>query len=218
MNADGINGNDLPFIPADATQITLVDPTQFTALSNFIDGQSCLREARGGLLRRNACRNPWQNYLNARFGATIPTVGTQGLELSLDLFNVLNFIDRDWGLYKQVSEFENGPRFLNAVGFDAANNRPIYTFAAPAVIETTVYGENPSRRPGRCEPVALDTQLGAKIASGGRKGWRNGGTYPLPPFRHTAIKRSNPLEEIRVPPTRLSPPPSARLSGARAAR
>ena len=46
-NADGINGNDLPFIPADATQITLVDPTQFTALSNFIDSQSCLKEARG---------------------------------------------------------------------------------------------------------------------------------------------------------------------------
>jgi hypothetical protein len=36
------------------------------------------------------------------------------------------------GLYKQVSEFEEGPRFLNEVGFDPANNRPIYTFAAPA--------------------------------------------------------------------------------------
>jgi outer membrane receptor protein involved in Fe transport len=162
VNADGINGNDLPFIPADATQITLVDPTQFTALSSFIDGQSCLKEARGGLLRRNACRNPWQNYLNARFGATIPTVGTQGLELSLDLFNVLNFIDRDWGLYKQVSEFENGPRFLNAVGFDAANNRPIYTFAAPTVIETTVYGENPSGAQAGVNRSRWTMQLGAK--------------------------------------------------------
>jgi hypothetical protein len=74
----------------------------------------------------------------------IPTLRGQGLELSPVLFNVLNFIDPDWGLYKQVSEFEEGPRFLNAVGFDAANNRPIYSFAAPAVIEQTVFGENPS--------------------------------------------------------------------------
>jgi hypothetical protein len=39
-------------------------------------------------------------------GGVIPTIHGQELELSLDLFNVLNFIDRDWGLYKQVSEFE----------------------------------------------------------------------------------------------------------------
>jgi hypothetical protein len=38
------------------------------------------------------------------------TPETRDLELSLDLFNVLTFIDRDRGLYKQVSEFEEGPR------------------------------------------------------------------------------------------------------------
>ena len=43
-NADGVNGNDLPFIPADASQITLADPTQFAALDDFIESQDCLRE------------------------------------------------------------------------------------------------------------------------------------------------------------------------------
>jgi hypothetical protein len=162
VNADGISGNDVPFIPADASQISLADPTQFGALSDFIDSQSCLREARGGLLERNACRNPWQNYLNARLGVVLPTLRGQGLELSLDLFNVLNFVDRDWGLYKQVSEFEEGPRFLNAVGFDAGNNRPIYSFAAPAVIEQTVFGENPSGAQGGVNRSRWTMQLGAK--------------------------------------------------------
>jgi outer membrane receptor protein involved in Fe transport len=162
VNADGISGNDLPFIPADASQITLADPSQFAALSDFIDSQSCLREARGGLLERNSCRNPWQNYLNARLGVTVPTLSGQGLELSLDLFNVLNFIDRDWGLYKQVSEFEEGPRFLNAVGFDAVNNRPVYSFAAPAVIEQTIFGENPSGAQAGVNRSRWTMQLGAK--------------------------------------------------------
>jgi outer membrane receptor protein involved in Fe transport len=161
-NADGINGNDLPFIPADLTQITLADPTQFAALDQFISSQDCLAEARGSVLERNSCRNPWQNYLNARLGVSIPTVREQGLELSLDLFNVLNFIDRDWGLYKQVSEFEAGPRFLNAAGFDPVNNRPIYRFSAPAVIEQTVYGESASGAQAGVNRSRWTMQLGAK--------------------------------------------------------
>ena len=161
-NADGINGNDLPFVPADASQITLADPTQFAALDAFIESQDCLRDAQGGMLERNSCRNPWLNFLNARLGTSIPTIGGQALDLSLDLFNVLNFVDRDWGLYKQVSEFEAGPRFLNAVGFDAANNRPIYSFAAPRVIEQTVYGENPSGSLAGVNRSRWTMQLGAK--------------------------------------------------------
>jgi outer membrane receptor protein involved in Fe transport len=141
-NADGISGNDIPFIPADASQITLADPTQFAALDQFITSQDCLAESRGRLQERNSCRNPWQNFLNARLGVSIPTVRGQGLDLSLELFNVLNFLDHDWGLYKQVSEFEQGPRFLTATGFDAANNRPIYRFSAPTIIEQIIFGEN----------------------------------------------------------------------------
>jgi hypothetical protein len=162
VNADGINGNDLPFIPADASQITLANPAQFAALDQFIESQDCLRESRGRVLERNSCRNLWQNYLNLRLGGVIPTVEGQGLELSLDLFNMLNFIDHDWGLYKQVSEFEEGPRFLNATGFDAATNRPIYSFAAPAVIEQVVVGENPSGAQAGVNRSRWAVQLGAK--------------------------------------------------------
>jgi hypothetical protein len=93
---------------------------------------------------------------------SIPTVRGQGLELSVDLFNVLNFIDHDWGLYKQVSEFEEAPRFLSGAGFDAANNRPIYSFAAPAVIEQTVYGENPSGAQAGQNRSRWTVQLGTK--------------------------------------------------------
>ena len=190
-NADGINGNDLPFIPANASQISLAPGQSFDALNTFIDSQSCLSDARGGILRRNSCRNPWQNYLNMRVGGTIPTVGGQGLELSLDLFNVLNFIDRDWGLYKQVSEFEAGPRFLNAVGFDAVNNRPIYTFAAPTDYRDDGVRREPHRRAGGREPVSLD---------------------------HAARGQVSLLTLETPPPTPSSPPPSGRLSAGPAAR
>lgn len=65
-------------------------------------------------------------------------------------------------LFPQVSEFEEGPVFLNAAGFDAASNRPVYSFAAPTVIEQTVFGENPSGAQAGTNRSRWTMQLGAK--------------------------------------------------------
>jgi len=147
VNADGINGNDLVFVPADASQITLQDPTQFDALNAFIDSQACLRNAKGGFVQRGACRNPWQSFLNLRAGWTSPEfVKGQRAELQLDVFNVLNLINPNWGLFQQDAQFENhASAFLRAVGHDAANNRPIYSFTEPTAVRSTVLTPTLSR-------------------------------------------------------------------------
>ncbi len=152
-NADGIAGNDLVFVPADPSQITLSNPAAYDSLQNFISSQTCLASARGGLLERNACRNPWQDFFNLRIGWTTPQVKGSGIELTLDIFNFLNFLSSDWGLTKQVSAFEEGPAFLSVAGYDTVNDRPIYRFTQPAVVERTVYGQTQSR---------WTMQLGAK--------------------------------------------------------
>ena len=164
VNADGINGNDLPFIPADATQITLVDPTQFTALSNFIDSQSCLREARGGLLRRNACRNPWQNYLNARFGATIPTVGTPGTRA------VARPVQRPQFHRSGLGPVQAGERVRERASLP--QRRRLRRRQQPADLHLRrAHGDRddglrrePERCPGRCEPVALDHAAWSQVS------------------------------------------------------
>lgn len=155
INADGISGNDLPFIPATQSDIVLEDPSQWAALDQFISSQECLDDDRGRIHRRNSCRNPWQTFLNGRLQYTIPTIGSQGLQLMLDVFNLGNLIDGDWGLFKEVSQFEQGGRFLNARGVDAATNKPIFAFTPPSVIERTVRTPTLSR---------WRMQLGAKYA------------------------------------------------------
>jgi outer membrane receptor protein involved in Fe transport len=146
-NGDGVSGNDLPFIPANASQITLKDPSQFAALQKFINSQSCLRDAQGSLLQRGACRNPWQDYLDARVSWTTPSVwkGVKA-ELQYDIFDVLNLINSSWGHVNSATGFEtaNGS-FLRVSGYDAANKRPVYTFAAPPSIVSTSYGPTTSR-------------------------------------------------------------------------
>jgi outer membrane receptor protein involved in Fe transport len=62
-NGDGLTSNDLVFVPSDPSQITLKDPTQYDALQTFINSQDCLRNARGGLIQRGACRNSWNSEI-----------------------------------------------------------------------------------------------------------------------------------------------------------
>jgi outer membrane receptor protein involved in Fe transport len=147
VNADGISGNDMPFIPADESQISLSDASQYEALKNFIDSQPCLQQSKGRLMQRGECRNPWQNFLNLRLGWTSPEfVKGQRLELQADIFNVLNLLNSEWGLFQQDASFEtHGSQFLRAVGYDKDNNRPIYTFAEPSAVTSTVYTPTLSR-------------------------------------------------------------------------
>jgi Carboxypeptidase regulatory-like domain/TonB dependent receptor len=119
-NADGIGENDILYVPRDASDITLADPTQWAALDGYIRAEPCLQKQRGRIMRRNSCREHWQTVLNARLSSVIPTARGRSIELVADLFNVLNLFDRDWG----VQRFHSGA--LELVGYDEANGRGIY--------------------------------------------------------------------------------------------
>ncbi|HET6617733.1 MAG TPA: hypothetical protein VFH69_07985, partial [Gemmatimonadota bacterium] len=120
LNADGSNVNDPIYIPLDA-----FDPDEITfsgrsdepdadnspeaqaervvlqqaAFERFIEGSECLREQRGRILERNGCREPWSHTTIASVRQAIPLAG-QAVEAELDVFNVLNLLNGDWGLYK----------------------------------------------------------------------------------------------------------------------
>jgi outer membrane receptor protein involved in Fe transport len=147
-NGDGLPSNDLVFVPADPSQITLKDPTQYAALDNFINSQDCLRKARGGIIKRGACRNSWQQFLDLRLTWTSPNLkGEQRIEFQWDIFNVLNLLNKNWGHFDQDAQFESGPpAFLAVAGYDKAANRPIYSFRAPtAAVTQTLYSPTQSR-------------------------------------------------------------------------
>ena len=157
-NADGVGNragafdrqqNDAVYVPRDladaafvrdsvttgTSTVLVADPVGAQGLSNFIDGESCLRDARGALLGRNRCRNPWQNIVNARVAKRLALRG-QSVELSLDAFNLLHLIDGDWGLIRETGSFaaaggENVP-LLKLRGQDAAAGRNLYEVTLPA--------------------------------------------------------------------------------------
>jgi len=152
-NADGLSGNDPVYVPRDTNDITMSTGADFSAYNAYIAGEKCLREARGTILQRNTCRNPWVNFLDARLTKVVRTVSKQSLELDLDVFNVLRlfkFLDEDLGLVRQTAAFEE-QSLLRVTGFDTVRNRARYAFA-------------PGNPKERIDPVASRwrIQLGAR--------------------------------------------------------
>jgi hypothetical protein len=134
-NADGFApgasfgvSNDVVYVPRDAADITLADPAEFASLDRIIRGEPCLRDQRGRLLQRNSCHNPWGHDVEARVAKRFPLADRRVLEVTADLFNVLNFLDGDWGLVRQTEAQGNGNAvpLLRLVGYDAAHGRGIY--------------------------------------------------------------------------------------------
>ncbi len=124
-NGDGLAGNDPIYVPRDSADITLRTPSDWTKLNAYINSDPCLNSARGTLLQRNTCRNPWESFVNARVSKIFPTLRGQSFELSLDIFNLPNLLSSSWGVVKQTTGFEN-QAILNANGYDTANQRGIY--------------------------------------------------------------------------------------------
>ena len=133
-NADGIGNtnllNDIVYVPRDSLDITLVVPAHWRTLDSFIEREPCLRRQRGQILQRNSCRNPWFGALNARVTKAFPTQLGQSLELTADVYNVLNLANQHWGL-SRVTTSSPSVSMLRFVGYDEGAGRGRYLVQLP---------------------------------------------------------------------------------------
>jgi hypothetical protein len=131
-NADGLLprdavSNDVVYVPKDAGDITLADPTKFAALDEFIRKEPCLQSQRGRLLQRDSCRDPWVNETTAQLSKRFRLPDRRSLEVTADLFNVLNFVNGDWGVVRQTfGDIGNAIPLLQLVGYDTPHSRGVY--------------------------------------------------------------------------------------------
>jgi hypothetical protein len=144
LNGDGVGGNDLLYVPRDASEIAFQDinggltaAQQWTAFNAFIEQDDYLSENRGKISERNGATNPWFSNLDIRVmqDFALNMGGRQHrFQLSLDMLNVGNMINSDWGVQQIAGAQAKAPLLLT--GFNS-NNEPIYQFTG-AVTETFV--------------------------------------------------------------------------------
>jgi hypothetical protein len=127
---------NLPYIPKDQSDIRLVDKGTYTAaqqwqdLNNLIENDKYLKTRRGQYAGRNGLRTPWNHELDMKLMHTfnLSTTNKQHtLAVSLDVFNVLNLLNSDWGHITFVTNVNNYTvNMLNFVGYATdVNGNPI---------------------------------------------------------------------------------------------
>jgi outer membrane receptor protein involved in Fe transport len=110
LNGDGITTNDAIYIPTGlndpkgwqfgnrGTGAALVTgAAQATAFDAFITANPCLNKQRGSIMARDSCNTPWQDRADVSFVQRFPSIMGQRLSVQLDIFNVANLINNQWG-------------------------------------------------------------------------------------------------------------------------
>lgn len=145
LNQDGSSRNDLIYIPAHQDEIVLVDITdidgnvtvsateQWEQLDAYIENNEYLKENRGGYAERNGGRTPWNAQLDLRLAHLFKPESKSNkhrVELTLDVINFLNLINRNWGIQRFVPNSQNGSfQLIDFEGIDG--NTPTFQFNNP---------------------------------------------------------------------------------------
>ncbi|MDQ3683374.1 MAG: carboxypeptidase regulatory-like domain-containing protein [Bacteroidota bacterium] len=116
FNRDGFNGNDLIYIPKDPSEITFVTSTyngvSYTAQQQseiffrYIEQDRYLKNHKGQYAERNGAQTPWRNQIDVKILQDVFTnIGKRrnSIQFSLDIFNVGNLINSDWGIFKTIN-------------------------------------------------------------------------------------------------------------------
>lgn len=116
FNRDGVSGNDLIYIPKDASEITFVPKTvngvtysaqeQSDLFFKYIEQDKYLRAHKGQYAERNGAQLPWRNQVDLRILQDLFTnIGKNRntLQFSLDIFNFGNLINSGWSTLKTIN-------------------------------------------------------------------------------------------------------------------
>ncbi len=141
FNGDGIKGNDLIYIPKSGeTGMKLVPGESISGIKDerteeqiwadlnaYIEQDDYLSEHRGEIMKRNGAMTPWNGQIDLRFTQDV-FLNFSGkknvLEFTVDILNVGNLINSDWGVKKTV----NKRNFLTYNGIDATSGLPKFSF------------------------------------------------------------------------------------------
>jgi hypothetical protein len=102
FNGDVRGTNDLLYIPSSAGEVAFTGGT-FEQFMAFINQEECYSDFIGMIHERNACRAPWINTFDLRFGVNVPTGGRTRTELTFDLSNVTNLFNQENGLLEYAN-------------------------------------------------------------------------------------------------------------------
>ncbi len=136
LNNEDSRERNLVYIPANQNEIILVEEKgispqeQWNNLNAFIEANDYLSERRGQYAERNGDRAPFSSILDLRFLQDFYLEMGSGqkntLQLSVDIFNFTNMLNKDWG--KRWFGSSDGFQMIDFEGFQADGTTPTFSF------------------------------------------------------------------------------------------
>jgi hypothetical protein len=163
------SGNNAPlaYIPKNQSDINLSDKkdgsgnviysaaSQWSDLSALIENDKYLKTRKGQYAERNGLRTPWNHEVDMKlmhefkFGSG---KNTQSIQISLDIFNVMNLLNNNWGHVNFVTNLNNYTvnflQFVNDAngkkpGSPASGYIPTFNFVKPTGVSNHYYTLDP---------------------------------------------------------------------------
>jgi hypothetical protein len=144
INGDGASGNDVIYIPTDTelagmnfrditsgSNVVATAEQQRADLGNWINANADLKARKGSYIERNSMLAPFENHFDLHIAQDfhLNVAGRRNtIQLSFDILNVGNLLNRAWGLYNNVG-YSYTPI---AVGGVDADGVPTFQFTKPA--------------------------------------------------------------------------------------
>ncbi len=132
INGDSQATNDLFYVPAGPGDVVFTGGAEMeAAFFDWLEQNPDLLAYAGRVAPANIGRAKFVNSFDVRFTQELPGFADgHKFELSLDLLNVGNLINSDWGLIEDFGFFST-QRVANYAGIDPATGRYVYNFRNP---------------------------------------------------------------------------------------
>ena len=108
----------------------ITNPIQAKAFTDFVNSDEYLSSRKGNFTERNGGRTPWSTTIDAKI---VQIIGKQ-IQISLDVFNLTNLINEDWGKMYFISNSFNS---TSSVGLAKVSGE-IFSFTKPTQVPYSV--------------------------------------------------------------------------------
>lgn len=138
VNGDGQTSNDLIYIPKDRNDVVLMSGTAasatvlptsdvaYTNLDKYIQNDGYLSSHRGAIAERMGGRTSWSHSVDFKLAQEVPVIAEHRIEITFDVLNILNLLNRDWGYVPFISN--NQDFVLTFHSLDPVSGKPRYVW------------------------------------------------------------------------------------------